>query len=139
MAKSDLQEQARAAGLDDSGTADELEARLRDAGVMVADREGAAGVASSDDNAKLEHSQGGVTTRDDSTDLGVPMLAGSPDERQGPEDALGDGPKRGDYSQVANDAVHYEMTPDGPVLQNANIDDRGDAEGLKGGVDTQTR
>jgi hypothetical protein len=40
----------------------------------------------------------GVTTRDDANDLGVPMLAGSSDEPTGPEDALGEGPKRGDYS-----------------------------------------
>jgi hypothetical protein len=47
---------------------------------------------------KLQHTEGGSTTRDDAGDLGVPMLPGKPDEPVGPEDALGDGPKRGDYS-----------------------------------------
>jgi predicted RNA binding protein YcfA (HicA-like mRNA interferase family) len=48
---------------------------------------------------RFEHSQGGITTRDDANDLGVDMLPGHPDEPAGPEDALGPGPKRGDYSQ----------------------------------------
>ncbi len=36
--------------------------------------------------------------KDDPTDLGVPMLPGSPTEKACPEDALGDTPTRGDYS-----------------------------------------
>ena len=55
-----------------------------------------AGVASERQNARLEHTRGGATTRDDVTDLGVPILPGDPKERQGAEDALGVGPKRGD-------------------------------------------
>lgn len=55
------------------------------------------GVATDEQNARLEHSVDGVTTRDDKLDAGVPMLAGSPAERVGPEDALGTGDKRGDY------------------------------------------
>jgi hypothetical protein len=55
------------------------------------------GVASAADNAKLEHTAGGVTTRD-SMDAGVPMLPGDPREPVGPEDAFGPGAKRGDYS-----------------------------------------
>ena len=47
---------------------------------------------------RLEHSAGGITTRDDRNDLGVPMVQGSGDEPVGPEDALGAGPKRGDYT-----------------------------------------
>lgn len=57
----------------------------------------AAGVASTADNAQLEHTRGGATTRD-AMDAGVPMIPGSPSEPVGPEDALGPGPKRGDYS-----------------------------------------
>ena len=54
-------------------------------------------VASDKANDKLEHSEGGATTRD-AGDVGVPMLQGDPSEPQGPEDALGEGPKRGDYT-----------------------------------------
>ena len=92
-------------------------------------------VASDKQNAKLEHSQGGATTRDDATDLGVPMLAGDPAERQGPEDALGAGPKRGDY----RDRLGYGDTPgphEGGVPQAPRVNERGDVEGAKGGVDT---
>lgn len=56
-----------------------------------------ASVAGGEQNAGLKHAAGGVTTRDDATDMGVPMLPGRPDEPVGPEDALGVGPKRGDY------------------------------------------
>ncbi len=49
--------------------------------------------------ARIEHTAGGVTTRDDPTDMGVPMLPADPDAppRIGPEDALDPGFKRGDY------------------------------------------
>lgn len=59
------------------------------------------GVATAEENAKLEHSDETApqTTRDDALDVGVPMLQGSPDEPVGPEDALGEGPKRGDYRE----------------------------------------
>ena len=99
-------------------------------------------------NAKLEHSQGGTTTRDDATDMGVPMLPGSPDEPQGPEDALGPGPKRGDYSKRLGDSNYqpHEVVRDpdaeagGPtavaVPQAPRASDQGEVAGAKGGVDT---
>ncbi len=105
-------------------------------------------VASSNDNASLEHSQGGVTTRDDVLDLGVPMLPGSPDEPIGPEDALGPGPKRGDYTGRVGES-HYQphqtvaVTDAKPgeanvkvVAQRERAADRGDESGVKGGVET---
>ena len=102
-------------------------------------------------NAKLEHSQGGATTRDDATDVGVPMLPGDPSERQGPEDALGIGPKRGDYRArlARRDTEPHESRPnpdakaDEPAVlheaQAPRAEDIGDAKGLKGGVDTDPR
>lgn len=104
-------------------------------------------VASPAENDRLEHSQGGVTTRDDATDLGVPMKPGSPDEPVGPEDALGDGPKRGDYTNSLGDTSYHphtsERIPDAKpgeahtrmVSQSPKAEDIGDAEG-KGGVTT---
>lgn len=52
-------------------------------------------------NEELEHTRGGATTRD-SMDAGVPMTPGSANEPIGPEDALGPGPKRGDYRDRLN-------------------------------------
>jgi len=110
-----------------------------------------ASIATDADNAKLEHSEGGVTTRDDALDAGVPMLPGSPDEPQGPEDALGEGPKRGDYRGRVGPQGYQphgsvpipasERVAGGPkaklVAQRPLTEDIGDAEGRKGGVDTQ--
>lgn len=64
------------------------------------------------DNEKLEHTQGGATTRD-GMDAGVPMTPGQPDEPVGPEDALGPGPKRGDYSDrlVSGPPMTTRMIP----------------------------
>ncbi len=59
-----------------------------------------------DKKNQLEHTHGGVTTREDATDLGVPMLPGRPDEPIGPEDALDPGPKRGDYSDRIRTNAH---------------------------------
>ena len=97
---------------------------------------------------QVEHSQGGVTTKHDATDLGVPMLPGSPDEPVGPEDALGSGPKRGDYSKRVGDSS-YNPTEVVPVPgakpgepqvqvkdQRPRASDVGEEAGLKGGVDT---
>lgn len=82
------------------------------------------------------------TTRHDATDMGVPMLPGSPNEPQGPEDALGPGPKRGDYTGrvgsanyqphevVLNEAGQVEV-----VAQRPRTEDIADAPG-KGGVTT---
>jgi hypothetical protein len=75
----------------------------------------------------------GPTTRD-AGDLGVPMLAGQPDEPIGPEDALGAGPKRGDYSDRIGPATYHPHT--GTTPQRPNVEDIGDAPSLKGGVDT---
>lgn len=92
------------------------------------------GVASNAQNDKLKHSEGGVTTRDDALDLGVPMLQGDPSEPQGPEDALGDGPKRGDYRDRIGGSSYQPHSGEKP--QRPNADDIGDAKGLKGGVET---
>lgn len=101
------------------------------------------------DNQSVEHTFGGATTRD-ALDLGVPMLAGDPSEPVGPEDALGPGPKRGDYSKRLgsdNYAPHTsEPIPDnereegGPhtrlVAQRSLVENVGDEKGKKGGVQT---
>ena len=94
-------------------------------------------------DAALKHSEGGVTTRDDATDLGVPMLQGKPDEPTGPEDALGVGPKRGDYSGRVGPAgynPHESVRQDDGTVkveaQRPRVEDRGDAPG-KGGVDSK--
>lgn len=80
----------------------------------------------------------GVTTRDDKNDLGVPMLAGSVNEPTGPEDALGEGPKRGDYTDRVGPSNYQPHAPgsDGKlVAQRPLAEDIGEAPG-KGGVDT---
>jgi hypothetical protein len=105
-------------------------------------------IASKTDNEKLEHTAGGRTTRDDPLDAGVPMLPGSPDEPQGPEDALGIGPKRGDYTGrvgPSNYQPHQavpipakEQTEGGPnarlEAQAPRAEDIGDDPGVKGGT-----
>ncbi|MGI8404973.1 MAG: hypothetical protein ACR2OE_09470 [Thermomicrobiales bacterium] len=108
-------------------------------------------VATGKQNNALEHSQGGVTTRDDATDLGVPMLAGSPNEPVGPEDALGQGQTRGDYRDRLGSSAyqpHTTVPVDDPnqgeatvkvVAQRANADEIGDVSGKKGGVDPETK
>lgn len=70
-------------------------------------------VASPAENAKLEHTDGGVTTRDDLHDAGVPMApADEPEkERVGPEDALGAEPTRGDYSDRIDSGPHMRAVP----------------------------
>lgn len=85
------------------------------------------------------------TTRD-ATDLGVPMLPGDGSEPQGPEDALGVGPKRGDYTDRIGPS-HYQPhesrpTPSGHTVvepQRPRADDQGDVPGVKGGVGTDPR
>jgi hypothetical protein len=109
-----------------------------------------ASVASEQDNSKLEHTNGGATTRDDALDMGVPMLPGKGDEPVGPEDALGEGPKRGDYSgrigpsnyqphEVRPASAEDIADPDKPSLvveaQRPRVEEVGDAPG-KGGVTT---
>lgn len=105
--------------------------------------------ASEQENSNLQHSMSGATTRDDATDMGVPMLPGSGKEPVGPEDALGEGPKRGDYSQRIGSASYHPhevvkidgAKPNEPqvavVPQRPRALDIGDAEGIKGGVETK--
>lgn len=107
-------------------------------------------VAGEKQNASLKHSQGGVTTRDDATDLGVPMLPGDPSEPSGPEDALGVGPKRGDYTgriggseyQPHESVAVTDAKPGEPTLvvqaQRPRADDIGDDKGVKGGTQVAT-
>ena len=88
------------------------------------------------------------TTRDDATDMGVPMLPGDPSEPSGPEDALGPGPKRGDYSKRVgpSDYNPHQVVPVADakpgeaqvevVDQRDRAAERGDEKGLKGGVQT---
>ena len=85
----------------------------------------------------------------DATDLGVPMLPGSDKEPTGPEDALGEGPKRGDYTGRIGPSNYepHEVKPSGetredgtsiPVVeaQRPRAEDIGEVEGKKGGVDS---
>lgn len=91
------------------------------------------------------------TTRDDALDSGVPMLPGDASEPGGPEDALGSGNKRGDYSDVIGDRQFYASVPNpnhdpsdpnSPasvlVHQNPLVKDRGDDKGVKGGTQPLT-
>lgn len=107
-----------------------------------------AGIASEAQNDKLSHTEGGITTRDDKTDLGVPMLQGDGSEPVGPEDALGLGAKRGDYTNRIGGSAYqpHEIVPvqgakDGEAnvevqAQRPRTDDIGDEAGVKGGVET---
>lgn len=107
-------------------------------------------VAGDKQNAGLKHPEGGVTTRDDRTDLGVPMLPGDRNEPTGPEDALGVGPKRGDYTgrigpsnyQPHESVRVTDAKPGEPTLvvqaQRPRADDIGDEKGVKGGTQVAT-
>ena len=87
----------------------------------------------------------GSTTKDDALDLGVPMLPGDPSEPTGPEDALGVGPKRGDYTgrigpdnYQPHETVRRSDAKTGePTVevqeQRPRADDQGDESGVKGG------
>lgn len=106
-------------------------------------------IASPAENARLEHTEGGTTTRDDALDAGVPMLPGSPDEPVGPEDALGIGPKRGDYTGRVGPGDYQphqsvpipadERVEGGPTArlepQRPRTEDIGDDPGVKGGTE----
>lgn len=104
-------------------------------------------MAEAKNDSKLKHSDGGTTTRDDALDSGVPMLAGDASEPAGPEDALGSGKKRGDYSDVIGDRQFYASVPNPDhdpsdpnspasvlVHQNPLVEQRGDEKGVKGGT-----
>jgi hypothetical protein len=96
-------------------------------------------------------------TTKDGTDVGVEMEAGSPGEPVGPEDAFGEGLKRGDYADRVGTNQHATSVPtedggepiynaDGDVVdvkprsemvsQNDRVDEVGDEAGEKGGVTT---
>jgi hypothetical protein len=85
----------------DSTTEDEIRA-------LIADRQAGDGNATphSDEDAP-------ESTRDDLHDQGVPMLAGDPREPVGPEDALGVGEKRGDYSDRIEGRPHTAVALEG--------------------------
>jgi hypothetical protein len=98
-------------------------------------------------DAQLSHTEGGISTRDDALDSGAPMLPGSPDEPVGPEDALGSGPKRGNYEgligtqrfQASVPNPNYDPEdPSSPrsvlVDQNPLVEQVGDDPGVKGGT-----
>ena len=105
--------------------------------------------STSDD--KLNHPEGGLTTRDDALDSGAPMLAGDAAEPTGPEDALGSGQKRGDYSKLIGNLEHSASVPNPKfdaadpssprsvlVYQNPLVEQRGDEKGVKGGTNPLT-
>jgi hypothetical protein len=96
-------------------------------------------VASPAENAKLEHTAGGKTTRDDPLDAGVPMTQGDPREPIGPEDALGPGPKRGDYSGRIDAGPHLVSEPIPPGEREDVIlkDDDGNVIGREPGPHTR--
>jgi hypothetical protein len=117
----------------------------------VAKKKKGAARKSAEGAAGVEHTQGGVTTRDDAHDLGAPMLAGDPEEPVGPEDALGAGPKRGDYRDRVGDSSYQphetvlnpDYDPSDPTSprtivqpQRPRTEDIGDEPGKKGGVET---
>jgi hypothetical protein len=97
---------------------------------------------------RLEHSQGGITTRDDANDLGVDMLPGHRNLLGRSSSALRQGPKRGDYSQQSLPPGYEPMTSEPipnaksgepqvrMVRQRPNAQIRGDVPKKKGGVDT---
>lgn len=88
----------------------------------------------------------GTVVKTDGLDAGVPMLPGDPSEPVGPEDALGPGPKRGDYTDRIDSGPHQvsERIPDAKpgephtrlVDASERAEDIGAAKGVKGGVGT---
>jgi hypothetical protein len=132
--KDDLQAEAARLDQPTTGNIEELEERIVAAGGTLPEREAnmadddepsakpddrpASSVASPAENAELEHSRGGSTTRDDNLDAGVPMEQGEKGTRQpvGPEDALGHEATRGDYT---------DRIDQGPHLQTESVEDPG--------------
>lgn len=101
-----------------------------------------------DTKAKASEAKSDTTTKDDATDVGVPMLPGDPKEPVGPEDALGPGPKRGDYTDRIGPSgynpTETRRVPDAKpgeahtevVEQRPRAEEVGDEKGKKGGVET---
>lgn len=146
--------------------AESAEQKKAAAAKKEADEKAAADESSDDDESAGAEPTPEVPLSDDGTvdraaldgnDVGVPMLPGSADEPAGPEDALGSGDKRGDYAEVMDGRPHAESvaTEDGGepirdedgnivdlkprskmVDQTSRVEEVGDAEGLKGGVET---
>lgn len=87
-------------------------------------------VASPAENAKLEHTRGGATTRDDGLDAGVPMAPVPKGDREGydhpgPEDALSAEPTRGDYRGRIDVGPHLQSVPVEPEDDVTHVDDQG--------------
>lgn len=122
--------------------------QTQDAGTTNAADGGAGENTPAADAGNLEHSVDGQTTRSDATDLGVPMLPGDPAEPVGPEDALGPGPKRGDYRNRIGPANYNpshtmpaaDAKPGDPTVevldQRQAAEDIGEVAKKKGGVDS---
>jgi len=66
----------------------------------------------------LEHTQGGVHTRADTTDVGVPMAAPTGPQTVGPEDAAGLKPTRGDYTARTSTGTSIEPIPPAEQVPN---------------------
>ena len=119
-------------------------------GEAFAERSGDQGEGHPKAGEHAEHSAGGVSSQDDNNDLGVVMLGGEADEPVGPEDALGQGPKRGDYVDRVGESNYHphvslpipasERVPGGPISrlvpQRPFAEQVGEKAGVKGGVDT---
>lgn len=151
-ARADESPDATRSGEDQPDGTTAADAAVSQDGKTVADVKDASpdNVASPQENAALTHSDEteGTTTRSDATDAGVPMLPGSPDEPVGPEDALGDGLKRGNYTgrigPSGYEPMQTQRIPDAKdgephtrlVAQRPKAEDIGDVKGRKGGVDS---
>lgn len=90
----------------------------------------------------VSESKNKTVEKDDALDAGVPMLPGK-NEPVGPEDALGEGPKRGDYRDRIGPSNYHPhesvVQEDGTVKlvpQRPRTEDIGDVAGKKGGVET---
>lgn len=69
------------------------------------------------------------------SEVGVKMEPGTSEEPVGPEDALGSGLKRGDYTGRQDGAQHFE----GGEEQTDRPEEIGETKGKKGGVDSPTK
>jgi len=100
----------------------------------------------SDDNVKVEAD---MSVERDALNMGVPMLESDvADEPTGPEDALGEGPTRGDYSDRVGPSTYHphqvvpgEQREDGsyaPVVQAQRdfVEQGQTPAGTKGGVNS---